>query len=127
MDSLTGSRDNDLFSFNSPSDGFSVSSNVAFSTDSASDSISDFGFGTDTIQLDNFFFGLSGTLVNGVNFFVITEAFDGTNSGASTSVSHIVVDSNQTVYHDSDTSVAGYTVVSKTQGDAPTIGDFSLT
>ncbi|MBT5779077.1 MAG: hypothetical protein HOI02_06685 [Rhodospirillaceae bacterium] len=126
-DRMHGGAGADIFRFTATGEGTATTSDTAVTLDSnLHNSLEDFATGTDSIELVNSAFNLAGSLVNNTNFASLGVAYNGTNSGITSGVSHLIVDVNGTVYHDSDSATAGFTVVAETSGSNPVIGDFSL-
>ena len=83
---------------------------------------------SDKIKFDDSqsLFNLPSSFTNNSNFFSLNTSFTGTNTNASASTPYVVVDSQNVVYFDEDSSTAGYTVVAVTTGDTPVFGDFQI-
>jgi Ca2+-binding RTX toxin-like protein len=136
-DTLTGGNGADIFRYISPTDGGAVSSNqtAASAANGAGvfgDAISDFGNGADKFNFVNTAFGFSSTTgpLAEAKFFTATN-YDGSNSGANENTgAHFVFDLNtnvRTLYFDSSTAQAGYTVVATVQsGSSVVFGDIQL-
>jgi len=126
-DRMSGGAGADIFRFTATGEGAAIASDTAVTLDSnLHNSLEDFATGADSIELVNSAFNLAGSLVNNTNFVTIGSVYNGTNSGITSGVSHLIVDTNGTVYHDSDSATPGFTVVAETSGSNPVIGDFSL-
>ena len=123
-----GGTGTDTVQFNAISDGVAIATNTAVTLDAnLHNMVLDFTTGTDKLFLSSAF-GFNGTLTENTNFFEISDSFTGTNSGvASGSTPYIVVeDSTGTVYYDDDSSTAGFTVLTESNGNAPVFGDFNV-
>ena len=117
----------DIFRFDSLAEGRAVLSDAAVTLDTGRhNSMEDFTSGSDSTQLNASAFGLNTPLVNNTNFVALGTAYTGANSGITSGVSHIIVDTNGTVYHDADSATAGFTVIAESNDTAPVIGDFSF-
>lgn len=113
VDTLTGGSGSDLFGYFSISDG--ISANDGQSGLQNSDQITDFTSGADLVQFLGSVFGFETKgILSSDKFFSKTD-YDGTNSGASNGA-HVVFDPNsRTLYHDSDSTKDGYTVIATIQ------------
>ena len=112
-DVLTGgAAEADVFAYAEISDGEAVASNLAVFA--GGDSISDFSSGDgDKIQISASAFGIT-SITSTVNFFSMT-GYDGTNSGATAGVKHLVFDTGaNALIYDDDSSTAGYTILGST-------------
>jgi Ca2+-binding RTX toxin-like protein len=126
-DRMVSGGGSDIFRFDSAAEGRAVLSDAAVTLDSGRhNSMEDFTSGSDSIQLNASAFGISTPLVNNTNFVALGTAYTGSNSGITGGVSHIITDTNGTVYHDADSATAGFTVIAESNGTAPVIGDFSF-
>ncbi len=126
-DRMVSGGGSDIFRFDSLAEGRAVLSDAAVTLDTGRhNSMEDFTSGSDSTQLNASAFGLNTPLVNNTNFVALGTAYTGANSGITSGVSHIIVDTNGTVYHDADSATAGFTVIAESNGTAPVIGDFSF-
>ncbi len=132
-DTMTGGNGPDVFFYNSVEDGFAVGTNTAFAGvgGAETDVLTDFVSGLDTLQLLGSAFGdlAPGNLVEGQNFSVIADSFDGTNAG--TNASHAAGEgtfvysiADGTLHYDGNGADAGYTAVA--QMDQPTASDIEV-
>ena len=120
-DTITvGSGDDTLFyKFND--NALNVNSNVTTAANS-SDKILDFGTGDNNFTFSNSDF-LGGELSTGTLssslFFSISQQYDGTNSGASSSQGIFIFDSVKNLYFDEDpANSAGYTLIATVENSA---------
>ena len=120
-DTITlGTGDDTLFyKFNDKA--LNVNSNVTTAANS-SDKILDFGTGDNNFTFSNADF-LGGELSTGTlsssSFFSISQQYDGTNSGASSSQGVFIFDSVKNLYFDEDTANnAGYTLIATVENSA---------
>ena len=132
-DSLTGGLGPDVFFYDDEEDGHIIASNTVYSSIASpeADTIVDFESGLDVIQLLSDAFGDMpvGELVEGVNFSVIDESYDGTNAG--TNANHdagqgtfVYSVSDGTLHYDGNGADAGYTAVAAM--DQPAASDIEI-
>ena len=124
-DTLTGGGGADTFLFTAIGDGAEINSNTSLSSTVLStngiDVISDFVSGVDKIGIGAEFAitpvsTSTGTVLNNFNFFTVS-GYDGTNSGASNGVRHLVFDtSDDVLIFDDNSATAGYTIIAETTG-----------
>jgi Ca2+-binding RTX toxin-like protein len=131
-DIMTGGNGPDVFYYDDVADGYAVASNTAFAdVDGAeTDVITDFT-GVDTLKLLSSAFGglTPGNLVNGVNFSVINESYDGTNAGVNLNhglgqASFVYSTVDGTLHFDGNGADAGYTAIA--QMDQPAASDIEV-
>jgi FecR protein/RTX calcium-binding nonapeptide repeat (4 copies) len=131
-DIMTGGNGPDVFYYDDIGDGYQVADNTAFAdVDGAeTDVITDFT-GPDTLKLLSSAFGglAPGALVNGVNFSVINESYDGTNAGANANFAagegtFVYSTVDNVLHYDGNGADAGYTAIA--QMDQPAASDIEV-
>ncbi|MEM7122608.1 MAG: FecR domain-containing protein [Pseudomonadota bacterium] len=132
-DSLTGGLGADIFFYDDEDDGHVIASNTTYSSIASpeADTIVDFQSGLDVIQLLSDAFGdlPEGALVDGVNFSVIADSYDGTNAGTNANhdageATFVYSVADGTLHYDGNGADAGYTAVAAM--DQPAASDIEI-